>query len=116
MNLITAFKVEVKVVPNYVTENGGKSVLENVTESTDDNYLQLTERQRNIIDRLIETGKLRVSDNVLENALETSASLAKHLSVFERTIRRDLASLQSLGIIRRVGPDKGGHWEVIPQK
>ena len=89
MNLITAFKVDVKVVPNYVTENGGKSVLENVTESTDGNYLQLTERQRNIIDRLIETGKLRVSDNVLENALETSASLAKHLSVSERTIRLD---------------------------
>ena len=93
--------------------SGQKSVLENVAEFANRNNLQLTERQQNIINRFVETGKFRVTDNVLENVLETSASLAKHLDVSERTIRRDLASLQSLNILRRVGPDKGGHWEVI---
>ena len=31
-------------------------------------------------------------------------------------IRRDLSALQSQGIIRRVGPDRGGHWEIIEQQ
>ena len=62
-----------------------------------------------------ETGKLNVLENILENVLETSASLAFYLGVNERTIRRDLQVLQKQGIIRRVGPDKGGHWEVIVQ-
>ena len=63
------------------------------------------------------TGKtiiLQKSDeNVLENAVETSASLAEYFGVNERTVRRDLRYLQEQGIIRRVGPDKGGHWEVV---
>ena len=39
--------------------------------------VQLTERQRNIFNRLIETGQMSVLDNVLE----TSASLATHFKV-----------------------------------
>ena len=57
-----------------------------------------------------------VTVHVLENVLETSASLAKYFQVDARTIRRDLSALQSQGIIRRVGPDRGGHWEIIEQQ
>lgn len=41
------------------------------------------ERQKNIFNRLIETRQM--------NVLETSASLATHLIVHARTIRRDLS-------------------------
>ena len=88
---------------------------ENVLEKTLNKEVQLTERQAKIINRLKETGKMNVLENILENVLETSASLAFYLGVNERTIRRDLQVLQKQGIIRRVGPDKGGHWEVIVQ-
>lgn len=59
---------------------------------------------------------INVPKNVTVNVLETSASLAKYFQVDARTIRRDLSALQSQGIIRRVGPDKGGHWEIIEQQ
>ena len=29
-------------------------------------------------------------------------------------VAKTIAKLQSVGILRRVGPDKGGHWEIIP--
>jgi predicted HTH transcriptional regulator len=29
------------------------------------------------------------------------------------TISREIEKLKELGYIRRVGPDKGGHWEII---
>ena len=35
--------------------------------------LQLTERQKNILNRLIEAGQMNVLENVLEDVLETSA-------------------------------------------
>ncbi|MBR6444870.1 MAG: putative DNA binding domain-containing protein [Prevotella sp.] len=73
----------------------------------------LSVRQKNIIARLIETGQKNVIENVLENVLETSATLSAQFNVNERTIRRDLKTLQTKGVIRRVGPDKGGHWVVI---
>lgn len=83
-----------------LTEKSPIVDLQNVLEETK----QLTERQKNIFNRLIETGQM----NVLENVLETSASLATHFKVDARTIRRDLSVLQTKGFIRHDGPDKGG--------
>ena len=48
---------------------------------------QLIEKQKNIFNQLIVTGQM----NVLENVLETSASLAWHFKVDARAIRRDLS-------------------------
>ena len=70
---------------------------------------QLIERQKNIFNRLIVTGQMKVLDNVLE----ISASLAWHFKVDARTIRRDLSVLQTKGFIRHDEPDKGGRWVVI---
>ncbi len=36
-------------------------------------------------------------------------------SVNERTIKRDLAKMKKLGILRHVGSTKGGHWEVVKE-
>ncbi|MBR6063917.1 MAG: DeoR family transcriptional regulator [Bacteroidales bacterium] len=88
-------------------------VLENVPENIPAEIIaELFERQLHVIGRLLETGER----NVLENVLETSGTLAAFFNVNERTIRRDLNVLQSKGIIRHVGPDKCGHWEVIENK
>lgn len=56
-----------------LTEKSSIADLQNVLEINK----QLTERQRNIFSRLIETGQMSVLDNVLE----TSASLATHFKV-----------------------------------
>ena len=73
------------------------------------NATKFTERQKIIFGRLIETGQI----NVLDNVLETSASLATHFKVDARTIRRDLNVLQTKGFILHDGPDKGGRWVVV---
>ena len=70
---------------------------------------ELTERQRLLIKRMVETGQW----NVLENVLETSASLAAYFGVDARTIRRDLSALQAKEVIRHDGPDKGGRWIIL---
>ena len=40
-----------------------------------------------------------VHENVVEDVVETSATLSKKLSVTPRTIQRDLDTLQRLGVI-----------------
>ena len=84
--------------------SGKKSTIVDRQNVLEEKTKQLTERQKNIFNRLIETGQM----NVLKNALETSASLATHFKVDARTIRRDLSVLQTKGFIRHDGPDKGG--------
>lgn len=38
--------------------------------------------------------------------------LAKKLSVTKMTIVRDIVQLKEDNIIERIGPAKGGHWEI----
>ncbi|MDW7669657.1 MAG: HTH domain-containing protein [Bacillota bacterium] len=43
----------------------------------------------------------------------TQKELAKILKVNERTIQRNTVILQEKGLLKRIGPAFGGHWEVI---
>ena len=82
-----------------------KNVAGNVAE-------ELTERQRIIIE-LIEKG---VVDNVAQNVAVNTKFLSEKLNVNRKTIQRDMAYLQEKKLIQWVGPDKGGHWEIINQE
>ena len=46
----------------------------------------------------------------------TIADLAAMVGVTERTIERNIKRLQEQNHLRRVGPDKGGYWEVVEEK
>lgn len=51
-----------------------------------------------------------------ENGNMTTATLAQAVGISTKAIEKHLSKLKSDGIISRVGPDKGGHWEVIQKK
>ena len=42
----------------------------------------------------------------------TIAQLCDLVSKSRRQVQRDIAALKSAGKVRRVGPNRGGHWEV----
>ena len=52
-------------------------------------------------------------DLIRENPYVTTQEMADSIGIIRRTIAKHIRSLQNRGIIKRVGPDKGGHWEVI---
>ena len=43
----------------------------------------------------------------------TLSEMANQLGMSRNGVDKNIRKLKELGIIRRVGPDKGGHWEVI---
>ena len=47
------------------------------------------------------------------NPKVTINELATILSVSDRAVSKHLKKLQEEGIVRRVGADRGGYWEVI---
>lgn len=49
----------------------------------------------------------------IKNVPVNVPNLASMLGVSEKTIKRDIAAMQSAGLIKRVGSDKTGHWEVV---
>ena len=73
------------------------------------NLSQLTERQRKIYEAI-----KNVPVNVPINVPVNVPNLASMLGVSEKTIKCDIAAMQSAGLIKRVGSDKTGHWDISP--
>lgn len=76
----------------------------------------LTERQQLIIKTLKEIEKnvaVNVAVNVAINEVVNTKFLAEKLGVNRKTIQRDLMTLVNKNIIRWIGADKNGHWELI---
>ena len=83
--------------PSSVTGN----VTEKVTSVTENVIEKLTDRQRQIVNM------------VAKYPFTTTTLMAQNLKVSLMTIRRDIEKMSH--VIRHVGPDKGGHWEIIKE-
>lgn len=42
-------------------------------------------------------------------------AIAEELKMAKSGIAKQMQQLQASGIIKRVGPDKGGHWEIVSE-
>ena len=89
-----------------------QDVVENVVGKAHDDV----ETPSDVVENVVEN-----KDNVVENILESiskdpsisTKELAGTYSLSERQVQRIMTRLKEKGLIRRVGPDKGGHWEII---
>ena len=62
-------------------------------------------------------GKKPKSREIILNMLSkdgslSAASLARRIGISPKAIEKHLANLKAASLLRRIGPDKGGHWEV----
>ena len=48
-----------------------------------------------------------------KNPKITQNELSKLVGITPKNVRNNIKKLKDLGLVKRVGPDKGGHWEVI---
>ena len=83
-----------------------------------DNYLQST----GLLEEESPTysarnGKKPKSREIILNMLSkdgslSAASLARRIGISPKAVEKHLANLKAAGLLRRIGPDKGGHWAV----
>jgi len=89
----TFFRATFQRPPEYALKNG-KEGAEKLAE-------RLAENQKKIV--MLITGNPNVSKK----------AMAESLGISTTAIDKNLARLKQKGILRRVGPAKGGHWEMI---
>jgi len=72
-----------------------------------------------VTDKVTERVTERVTENqsiiireIKSNKYTTVSKLSKIAGISERRIKENIRVLKNKGIIRRIGPDKGGHWEI----
>ena len=55
----------------------------------------------------------RIIKEIKKNPKITQEELSRIVGINEKNIRNNISKLKKKGLIKRVGPDKGGYWEVI---
>ena|GEM_PF-1318647 len=63
-----------------------------------------------------EKSKEKILRLMAENPIITMQELAESLGLSLAGIEKIIRILKQQGRLRRVGPDKGGHWEVLPRQ
>jgi len=97
----TFFRATFQRPPEYALKNG-KEGAEKLAERLAEKLVEgLAENQKKIV--MLITGNPNVSKK----------AMAESLGISTTAIDKNLARLKQKGILRRVGPAKGGHWEMI---
>ena len=55
----------------------------------------------------------KILDALRQNPNMSTTELAEQIGISRRAVAKHIAALQSSGVLRRIGPDRGGHWEVV---
>lgn len=46
----------------------------------------------------------------------SAATLAERIGITAKAVEKQIAALKADGVLRRIGPDKGGYWQVVEKK
>lgn len=116
----TKVEIEVEVAEKVAGKHGEgvKKVTEKqgeVTEKVTDKSGEVTEKVVKNLDKVTEKlseTEERIMALIQSNPHITQKMLSEAIGLTRPYIGRKLLDLQSRNIIRRIGPDKGGYWEV----
>ena len=62
---------------------------------------------------LVRKSSQKILTLIKKNPFITIEQMAKILSISDRAVKKHLAMLKTDGTLKRMVPDKGGHWEVM---
>ena len=55
----------------------------------------------------------RVFLSIKSNLFIKTQGIADQTRLSQRTVDNAISKLKKAGVLKRIGPDKGGHWEVV---
>ena len=113
----TKVEIEVEEVAEKVAEKQGEVAVkytEEDTEKSGEVTEKVTEQRGEVTARPNETDE-RIIALIQSNPHITQKMLSEAIGLTRPYIGRKLLELQVRNIIRRIGPDKGGYWEVLRQ-
>lgn len=100
-------------VPSFRTDEFIlKITVPKVAEKVTVNVTEKMNATENVIDVSQKTSQ-KIIDLIKEDPYISTSKMAEIIGVDRRNIARNIKKLQEQGVVRRVGPDKGGFWEII---
>lgn len=93
-----------------------KKQIDEFKQSMDDEGGEMNKTSQKTSQKTGRETSQKILELIKENTSVTTQTMADIIGIDRRNVARNIKKLQEQGIIRRVGPDKGGYWEVIDQE
>ena len=80
-----------------------------------ENHCKVTEKLREkaaTLGEILTANKIKILELMIENPYISRADLANNVGISETSIYRNIKAMRGK-FLRRLGPDKGGFWEII---
>lgn len=108
------------VQENYIPFNSTKSSVQNGKNTVETKKGSVENRKSSVQtpgDSVVkEKSSVEIIRLMAENPKITAAQIAERLGITMRAVEKQIAKLRTQEIIKRVGPNKGGHWEIIEKQ
>ncbi len=91
-----------------------------VTFKQSHEYLKLAgETKEGVVEKVEEKvveNQKKILEEIRKDKYTTAKKLSATIGISERKIQDNMRKLREKGLIKRVGPDKGGHWKINPDE
>lgn len=77
---------------------------------------KVTEKVTKKVTKKVTENQRKILDNISKNSSITVKELSKIVGISERKIKENTSKLKKKGLLKRIGPAKGGYWKVIIKK
>lgn len=58
-------------------------------------------------------GREKIIVLLSQDNLLSAAALAKRIGITPKAVEKHIARMKAEGILKRIGPDKGGYWQIM---
>jgi ATP-dependent DNA helicase RecG len=106
----------IKRVTNACVENGNKVHF----EFSDSFWVTIQSNINKVVDKVVDKVTDKVTDNqalimkfIVENPGISTNQLSDKIGISQRKIKENISKLKNTGLLKRIGPAKGGHWHII---
>ena len=55
----------------------------------------------------------KILDIINKDVFVTISDISKSLGISTTAVENNISKLKKRGLLKRTGPDKGGHWEIV---
>jgi ATP-dependent DNA helicase RecG len=79
-------------------------------------YLRLARDEENVPEKVtikVTDKQTLILEEIRKDRFVTARHLANIVGISERKIKENIKKLKNKGLLKRVGPNKGGHWEIL---
>jgi predicted HTH transcriptional regulator len=83
------------------------------TKAKKDIEKDLEKRSEKWSEKMLSKNELAIVYAIRDNPLISRKELSSKIEISQSTIQKHIEALKKKGVLKRVGPDKGGHWEIL---